>query len=168
MYGHPGKKLLFMGGEFGQWKEWNHDESLEWHGLQYTTHNGLRKWVRDLNHFYRIEPALYELDFSMNGFEWIDFYDWEDSVISFIRKGRHTNDIILVVCNFTPIPRYNYRVGVPRGGFWKEVLNSDSELYGGSNMGNSGGVEAAWVPSHGRSHSLFLTLPPLGVLFFKS
>ena len=168
MYGHPGKKLLFMGGEFGQWKEWGHDESLEWHGLQYTTHNGLRKWVKDLNHFYRTEPALYELDFSMNGFEWIDFYDWEGSVISFIRKGRHTNEMILVVCNFTPIPMYNYRVGVPRGGFWREVLNSDSELYGGSNMGNSGGVEAAWVPSHGRSHSISFTLPPLGVLFFKS
>ena len=168
MYGHPGKKLLFMGGEFGQWKEWGHDESLEWHGLQYTTHNGLRKWVKDLNHFYRTEPALYELDFSINGFEWIDFHDWEGSVISFIRKGKHTNEMILVVCNFNPIPRYNYRVGVPRGGFWKEVLNSDSELYGGSNMGNSGGVEAAWVPSHGRSHSISFTLPPLGVLFFKS
>jgi len=168
MYGHPGKKLLFMGGEFGQWKEWGHDESLEWHGLQYTTHNGLRKWVKDLNHFYRTEPALYELDFSINGFEWIDFYDWEDSVISFIRKGKHTHEMILVVCNFNPIPRYNYRVGVPRGGFWKEVLNSDSELYGGSNMGNSGGVEAAWVPSHGRSHSISFTLPPLGVLFFKN
>ncbi len=167
MYGHPGKKLLFMGGEFGVWKEWDHDESLEWHVLQYPTHKGLQTWVKDLNHFYKAEPALYELDFSRNGFEWIDFHDWEDSIISFIRKGKHTNDIILVVCNFTPVPRHNYRVGVPRGGFWREVLNSDSEIYGGSNMGNSGGVEAAPIPAHGRSHSISLKLPPLSVLLFK-
>jgi 1,4-alpha-glucan branching enzyme len=168
MYGHPGKKLLFMGGEFGPWKEWNHDESLEWHVLQYPTHQGALKWVKDLNHFYRNEPALYELDFSMDGFEWIDYHDWDQSVISFIRKGKNTGDIILVVCNLTPVLRQNYKVGVPRGGFWREVLNSDAEIYGGSNCGNSGGVEAATIPAHGRDCSLNLTLPPLGVLFFKN
>lgn len=168
MYGHPGKKLLFMGGEFGQWKEWNHDESLEWHVLQYPSHQEVQKWVKDLNHLYRNEPALYERDFEMNGFEWIDFHDWEQSIISFIRKGKNTNEIILVACNFTPVPRYNYRVGVPRGGFWREVLNSDAGIYGGGDLGNSGGVEAAPIPAQGRDYSLSLTLPPLGVLFFKS
>jgi 1,4-alpha-glucan branching enzyme len=168
MYGHPGKKLLFMGGEFGQWKEWNHEESLEWHVLQYPTHRGLQKWVKDLNHLYRSEPALYELGFDVRGFEWIDFHDWESSIISFIRKRETTNDIILVVCNATPVTRHNYRVGVPRGGFWREILNSDAEIYGGSGCGNSGGVEAAPIPAQGRYHSLSLTLPPLGVLFFKS
>jgi 1,4-alpha-glucan branching enzyme len=168
MYGHPGKKLLFMGGEFGQWKEWNHDESLEWHGLQYSTHQGLHKWVKDLNFLYRNEPALHELDFSIDGFEWIDFHDWEQSVVSFIRKGKNVGDIILVVCNLTPVPRFNYRVGVPRDGYWRELLNSDAGIYGGSNIGNFGGVEAEPFPVQGRNHSLSLKLPPLGVLFFKS
>ncbi|TSA09366.1 MAG: 1,4-alpha-glucan branching enzyme, partial [Deltaproteobacteria bacterium] len=168
MYGHPGKKLLFMGGEFGQCREWVHEESLEWHVLEYPAHHGVQRWLKDLNHFYRNEPAMYELDFEAEGFEWIDFYDWEQSSISFIRKGKNTDDIILVVCNFTPVPRQNYRVGVPRGGFWREVLNSDAHIYWGSNWGNSGGVEAAPVPAHGRHYSLSLRLPPLGVLFFKS
>jgi 1,4-alpha-glucan branching enzyme len=168
MYGHPGKKLLFMGGEIGQWKEWNHDESIEWHALQYTFHDGIRKWVKDLNHIYRTEPALHELDFSLDGFEWIDFHDWEDSVISFIRKGKTSSEMILVICNFTPVVRHNYRVGVPRWGFWKEVLNSDAELYGGSGRGNWGGAEAEPIPAQGRDHSFSLTLPPLGVLFFKN
>jgi 1,4-alpha-glucan branching enzyme len=168
MYGHPGKKLLFMGGEFGQWQEWNHDESLEWHALKYPMHQGLQKWFKDLNHFYRNEPALYELDFSEDGFEWIDFHDWEQSSISFIRKGRSTGEIILVVCNLTPEVRNNYRLGVPRGGLWREVLNSDAEIYGGSNCGNSGGVYADSAPAQGRDFSLSLTLPPLGALFFKS
>ncbi|HLE24604.1 MAG TPA: alpha amylase C-terminal domain-containing protein, partial [Thermodesulfobacteriota bacterium] len=168
MYGHPGKKLLFMGGEFGQWREWVHDESLEWHSLQYPFQRGVQLWVKDLNHLYRTEHALYELDFSFEGFEWIDFRDSENSIISFIRKGKYTNDIILVVCNLTPAPRFNYQLGVPRGGFWKEILNSDSVFYGGSGLGNSGGLEANYVSSHGRPFSLFLTLPPLSVLFFKS
>ena len=168
MYGHPGKKLIFMGGEFAQWKEWCHDESLEWHVLQYPLHQGIQKWVKDLNFLYRNEPALYELDFSAEGFEWIDCNNWEESTLSFIRKGRHSNDIILVVCNFTPVPRHNYRVGVPRGGFWREILNSDAKVYGGSELGNSGGVEASSMPAHGRNHSLSLLLPPLGILFFKN
>jgi 1,4-alpha-glucan branching enzyme len=167
MYGHPGKKLLFMGGEFGQCKEWNHDESLEWQVLQYPSHHGVQKWVKDLNHFYKTEPAMYELDFSSDGFEWIDSHDWEQSIISFIRKCKNTGEMILVVCNFTSIPRYNYRVGIPCGGFWREVLNSDAEIYGGSGCGNFGGVDATTLPAQGRYNSLSLTLPPLGVLFFK-
>jgi 1,4-alpha-glucan branching enzyme len=167
MYGHPGKKLLFMGGELAQWKEWNHEESLEWHVLQYPFHQGSQRWVRDVNHLYKNEPALYELDLSNEGFEWIDSSDWEKSIISFMRKGKSTEDIILVVCNFTPVPLYNYRIGVPKGGFWRELLNSDATIYCGSGHGNAGGVEASPVPAHGRYYSLSLILPPLGVLFFK-
>ena len=167
MYGHPGKKLLFMGGEFGQWREWVHDESLEWHALNFHFQQGVQKWVKDLNRLYRTVPALYELDFSSDGFEWIDFYDWEQSIISFIRKGKDPDKKILVVCNLTPVPRYGYRIGVPSGGYWKEILNSDSEIYGGSGLGNFGGQEASPVSAHGRDHSLYLTLPPLSVLFFK-
>lgn len=168
MYGHPGKKILFMGGELAQWKEWNHEESLEWHVLEYPFHQGIQRWVKDLNHVYKKEPALYELDFSNAGFEWIDFYNWEQSIISFIRKGKNTDDIILVVCNFTPVPRYNYRIGVPRSGFWKEILNSDAKTYGGSGHGNAGGAEASPVSAQGRYYSLSLILPPLGILFFKN
>jgi len=167
MYGHPGKKLFFMGGEIGQWKEWVHEESLEWHVLEYHLHKGLQRWVGDLNHFYRNEPALHELDFSNEGFQWIDFHDWEESIISFIRIGSNPDDIVLIVCNLTPVLRLNYKVGVPKGGFWREVLNSDADIYGGSGQGNFGGVEAVPVPAQGRYHSLTLTLPPLGVLFFK-
>ena len=167
MYGHPGKKLLFMGVEFAQWKEWNHDESLEWHVLQDPFHQGVQRWVRDLNHLYKAEPALYELDFSIEGFEWIDFHNWEQSIISFMRKGRSSDEPVLVICNLTPVPRYNYRVGVPQGGFWKEVLNSDAKIYSGSGHGNSGGLETSPVPAHGKYHSLSITLPPLGILFFK-
>ncbi len=168
MYGHPGKKLLFMGGESGQWKEWSHEESLEWHALQYPPHQEVQRWVKDLNHLYRNEPALYEFDFRQEGFEWIDFRDWEGSIISFLRRGRSTEDTFLVVCNFTPVPRYNYRVGVPRDGFWSEVLNSDAKIYGGSGHGNFGGSKASAIPSHGKPRSLSLTIPPLGVLFFKN
>jgi 1,4-alpha-glucan branching enzyme len=167
MFGHPGKKLLFMGGEIGQWKEWVHEESMEWHALDDHYHRGIQKWLKDLNHFYRNEPALYELEFSNGGFEWIDFHDWEESIISFIRKGKNTDEIILVVCNLTPVTRSVYTVGVPRGGYWREVMNSDAGVYGGSNYGNAGGVEAAPVPAQGRDYSLSLKLPPLGVLFFK-
>jgi 1,4-alpha-glucan branching enzyme len=168
MYGHPGKKLMFMGGEFGQWNEWYHETSLDWHLLQTPLHQGVQKWVKDLNRFYRAEPAIHELDFRQETFEWIDFRDWEGCTISFLRRGKSTDDIFLVVCNLTPVPRRNYRTGVPREGFWKEVLNSDAKIYGGSGHGNFGGVEATPVPSHGKYHSLSLTLPPLGVLFFKN
>jgi 1,4-alpha-glucan branching enzyme len=168
MYSHPGKKLLFMGAEFGQWKEWNHDESMEWHALEYPSHQGIQSWVRDLNHLYRNESALHELDFSEDGFEWIDFHDWEQSIISFIRKNKSAKETILIFCNYTSVPRYDYRVGVPHGGYWKEILNSDSDIYGGSGCGNSGGVEAEPIPAQGREFSLSLTLPPLSILFFQS
>jgi 1,4-alpha-glucan branching enzyme len=167
MWGHPGKKLLFMGGEFGQKREWQHEESLEWHVLRYPLHAGAKNWVRDLNTFYRTQPALFELDFSPDGFEWIDCNDADNSVISFLRKGRQPEDLVLVVCNFTPVLRDNYRVGVPRGGFWRECLNSDASHYGGSGQGNLGGTEAAPLPAHGRYHSLNLRLPPLSTLMLK-
>jgi len=167
MWGHPGKKLLFMGSEFGQKREWQHDESLEWHVLQYPLHAGVKNWVRDLNAFYRNEPALFEQDFSPAGFEWIDCNDAENSTISFLRKGRDEKDIVVVVCNFTPVVRENYRIGVPRAGFWRECLNSDAPHYGGSGQGNLGGVEAAPLQAHGRYQSLNLRLPPLSVLMLK-
>lgn len=168
MYGQPGKKLLFMGGEFGQWREWNHDESLEWHLLDYAPHSGLQRWVENLNQLYRSEPSLHELDFSSAGFEWIDCNDSDQNVISFLRKGRTGDDMVLVACNFTPITRFNYKVGVPRGGFWKELLNGDAREYGGSGQGNLGGIEAIPVSFHGRPYSLDMTLPPLATVFFKS
>ncbi len=168
MFGHPGKKLLFMGGEIGQWNEWYHEESIHWHLLKWPSHRGVQSWMKDLNRFYRSEPALYERDFENEGFEWVDFSDWGSSVISFIRKGASTGQKVLVVCNFTPVPRLKYRVGVPSGGFWKEVLNSDSQYYGGSGMGNSGGLPAEPKPAHGRPFSLSVTVPPLGVVFFRS
>jgi 1,4-alpha-glucan branching enzyme len=167
MFGHPGKKILFMGDEIGQWREWRHEESIEWHALNYSTHQGVQKWVKDLNHIYRTEPVLYEAEFDRAGFEWVDFSDWENSIISFIRKAGSSQDQILVVCNFTPVPRHNYRVGVPLTGFWEEFLNSDAGVYGGGGVGNLGGVEAQPISMHGRPYSLSLTLPPLGVLFFK-
>ncbi len=168
MFGHPGKKLLFMGGEIGQWNEWYHEESIHWHLLQRPAHTGVQNWIKDLNRLYRSEPALYERDFENEGFEWVDFSDWESSVISFIRKGSSTDRKVLVICNFTPVPRLKYRVGVPSGGFWEEMLNSDAQYYGGSGMGNSGGLQASSSPSHGRPFSLSVTVPPLGVLFFRS
>ncbi len=171
MWFHPGKKLLFMGGEFGQWREWNHDSSLDWHLLDdeknplANFHRGLQKWIKDLNKVYRSEPDLYELDFEPSGFEWVDFNDVEKSIISFLRKGG--KNCFLVVCNFTPVPRFNYRIGVPFGGFWEEILNSDSEFYGGSGLGNMGGVLAEKIRFHGRDFSVSLTLPPLSILVFK-
>ncbi len=167
MYGEPGKKLLFMGGEFGQWDEWYHEKSLDWHLLEFPPHAGMQRWVEDLNRFYRQEPALYEKDFSSEGFEWVDCSDLDHSIISFLRKGRDPKDTLLVVCNFTPVTHLNYRVGVPEGGFWQEILNSDATDYWGSGQGNLGGMEAAPIPFHGRFHSLNLILPPLGVMFFK-
>ena len=167
MWGHPGKKLLFMGCEFGQKREWQHEESLEWGVLQYPQHSGLQRWVEDLNRFYRNEPALYQQDFGRDGFQWMDCNYAEKSVVSFVRRGNNADDTLLVVCNFTPIVRENYLVGVPSGGYWHEVLNSDTALYGGSGVGNFGGVEAGPVTIGEMYHSLMLRLPPLGVLFFK-
>jgi 1,4-alpha-glucan branching enzyme len=168
MYAQPAKKLMFMGGEFGQWREWAHDSSLDWHLLDYPAHAGLQKWMQDLNRLYRSEPPLHELDCDPAGFEWIDCDDADSSVVTLIRKARSTSTIILAVCNFTPVPRYSYRIGAPRGGFWLEILNSDANEYGGSNMGNLGGVEAVPVALHGRPYSLTLTLPPLSVSFLKN
>lgn len=166
-YTHPGKKLLFMGGEFAQWREWFHEDSLDWHLLEQQPHQGVQRWVQHLNILYRGEPALHEVDFEQYGFEWIDISDWEKSVVSFLRKGRFSRDVVLVVCNFTPESRYNYRVGVPSGGYWKEIMNSDAHEYGGSGQGNLGGMEASPVPYHNRYYSLSLTLPPLSVVVFK-
>ncbi len=168
MYGHPGKKLLFMGGEFGQWDEWYHEKSLDWHLLDCPYHQGVQRAMQDLNRIYRNEAALYELDFSPDGFEWVDACDADTSVISFLRKGKSSRDVILVVANFTPVPRTHYRLGVPRGGFWAEIFNSDAGIYGGSDHGNLGGMEAEPIRSHGRPASLPLVLPPLGVLFLKN
>jgi 1,4-alpha-glucan branching enzyme len=167
MWAHPGKKLLFMGGEFGQRREWAHEESLEWHVLQYPLHEGVQRWVADLNRVYRAEPALHELDFSTDGFRWVQRGDWEQSVLTFLRLGREGAPPVLVALNFTPMPRYNYRVGVPRGGYWREILNSDSNLYGGSGLGNHGGADAVPMPYEDYSHSLTLTLPPLAAVLFK-
>ena len=168
MFAQPAKKLLFMGGEFGQWREWVHDAGLDWDLLDFGPHHGLQKWVADLNRLYRGEPALHELDCEPGGFEWIDCSDADSSVLSWIRKGKSSNDLILVVCNFTPVPRHNYRLGAPRGGFWREVLNSDASDYGGGNAGNFGGVEAVPVPLHGRPCSLTVTLPPLAAIYLKN
>ncbi|WP_447975065.1 1,4-alpha-glucan branching protein GlgB [Nitrospira sp. Kam-Ns4a] len=168
MFAQPGKKLLFMGGEIGQWREWAHDGSVDWDLLEQPPHAALQRWVADLNRTYRGEPALHELDCDPAGFEWIDCTDAEASVVTLLRKGRSTGDVILVACNFTPVPRLNYRVGTPRGGYWREILNSDAREYGGSGLGNLGGVEAAPLPLHGRLYSLPLTLPPLGAVFLKS
>jgi 1,4-alpha-glucan branching enzyme len=163
MWTHPGKKLLFMGCEFGQRREWNHEASLEWHVLQYPLHEGVQRWVRDLNRFYRTTPALYELDFSNAGFQWVDCDEADLSVISFLRLDS-SGAPILIACNFTPVPRADYRIGVPRGGRWRERLNSDAADYGGSGQGNLGAVEATQQGSHGRRYSLNVRLPPLAVV----
>ncbi len=164
MWTHPGKKLLFMGGEFGQWREWTHEASLDWHLCEYPLHSGVQRWVRDLNHQYARAPALFSQDFRAEGFEWVDCSDASNSVIAFMRKSADGNSVALVVCNLTPITRRGYRVGVPRGGRWREVLNSDAQIYGGSGTGNLGVVDAREEPAHGRPWSVALTLPPLAVL----
>ena len=168
MYAQPGKKLLFMGGEIAQWREWQHDGALDWDLLQYPAHEGVRKWLSDLNQFYRSATGLHELDSDPRGFEWIDCNDWDSSVVSLLRKGKAANSDIIIVCNFTPVPRPNYRLGVPRGGIWKERLNSDAKDYGGSGIGNMGAVEASPLAVHGRPFSLSLELPPLSVLFLTN
>lgn len=167
MYALPGKKLHFMGAEFGQWKEWNHDQSLDFHLLQYELHHGLKRWIRDLNTCYRGLSWLHELDSDPDGFAWLDCSDAEQSIISFVRKAKNQRDQLLFVCNFTPVTRYNYRVGVPREGYWQEILNSDAKLYGGSGQGNMGGLEAAPIGSQGHFFSLNLVLPPLGMVVLR-
>jgi 1,4-alpha-glucan branching enzyme len=167
MYGHPGKKLLFMGSEFGQWREWNHDRGLDWHLIDDSMHAGMRHYLRDLNQHYRAEPALHEVDFSPEGFRWIDCHDNENSVISIVRHARNPEDFVVMLFNFTPVPRLAYRIGVPGAGWYAEVLNSDGELYGGSNVGNGGGVQSEPIAAHGFAQSISLTLPPLGCLMLK-
>lgn len=167
MYGQPGKKLLFMGGEFGQWNEWYHETGLDWNLLDYPMHRGVQQWVRDLNQTYKKEPALYELDNDPTGFEWIDCDDAQQSVLTLLRKGASENDAILIACNFTPVPRHNFRVGVNINAAWRELLNSDAGDYGGSGQGNMGSVETIPEPAHGRPFSLNITLPPLASVYFK-
>ena len=167
MFTITGKKLMFMGAEIGQWNEWYHDASLDWHLLDWPLHQGLQNWIKDLNHFYKTEKALFELDREGGGFEWIDCGDYEQSILAFMRMGKNPKDTLVVACNFTPVPRHHYIIGVPAGGYWKEVLNSDSPYYGGSGQGNYGGQEASPISYHGKRHALALTLPPLSMVVFK-
>jgi 1,4-alpha-glucan branching enzyme len=168
MYAHPGKKLLFMGGDFGQWNEWAHDDSLDWHLLDDERHQSLRAWVKSINNLYRQQPALYDQDALPDTFEWIDFNDRQQSVLSFLRKGRDANEVLLVVCNFTPVPRDNYALGVPRGGAWQVLANSDDPRFGGSGYHPVEQIEAAPLPAHGRLFSLYVDLPPLAVVILKA
>ncbi|MDR3554587.1 MAG: 1,4-alpha-glucan branching protein GlgB [Syntrophobacteraceae bacterium] len=168
MFGQPGKKLVFMGGEIAEWDEWYHERSLGWQLLEQPAHRGIQNWVRDLNRMYSDEPAMHQLDFSPQGFEWIDFRDADASIIAFLRKSSTGDGLILAAANFTPVPRVGYRFGVPAPGRWREILNSDAKMYGGSGYGNFGGLDAAPVPSHGHNFSVTLTLPPLGIVFFKN
>lgn len=167
MYAHPGKKLLFMGNDFGQFREWDEGRSLDWHLLEYDSHRGLQQCVRDLNRLFVEEPALHQEDFGWEGFEWIDFHDVDNSIIAFLRWTRDRTDCIVVVSNFTPVPREGYRVGVPKPGFYREILNSDAEIYGGSNVGNAGGLPADEIPWQGQPASILITLPPLATVYFK-
>ncbi|HEY2800124.1 MAG TPA: 1,4-alpha-glucan branching protein GlgB [Chthoniobacterales bacterium] len=166
MFAHPGKKLLFMGGEFGQYREWNHDRSLDWELMDRPLHDGLRRLVQHLNHVYRKEPALWDLDDTHESFEWIDFHDSENSVVAFFRRSKE-GEIVVVAVNATPVVRYNYRLGVPHEGFYREIVNTDGETYGGSNVGNLGGMEAEAVEWQGRRHSMGVNLPPLALVAFK-
>ena len=167
MFSQPGKKLHFMGGEFGQWDEWNYQTSLDWHLLQWAPHQGVQKWMQELNAVYRREPALYQDDFNHTGFEWINCGDWEGGTLTFLRKGYNAEDTILACCNFTPVLREHFRVGVPREGYWREIINSDANVYGGGNRGNAGGVSSQHIGADGREHSVSVTLPPLSVIYFK-
>jgi 1,4-alpha-glucan branching enzyme len=168
MYAQPGKKLLFMGSEFAQHGEWRHDDVLDWQLLSLPQHAGVQQWVGDLNRLYASEPALHIHDCQPEGYQWVDGSDAERSVVAFLRKSGDPSENVLVVCNFTPVPRPNYRVGVVQKGFWRELLNSDATHYGGSGQGNVGGIEAVPIPSHGCLWSLNLNLPPLGILFLKA
>jgi len=165
---HPGKKLLFMGGEFGQWREWNHDGELDWPVLGDSRHAGLQRWVRDLNTHYAAEPALWTHDYDPHGFQWIDCNDHEHSLVSLARRGGEAADTLVAVVNFTPQPRYGYRIGVPSDGVYRELVNSDAEIYGGSDLGNFGEAAAQAIAAHGFDQSLALTVPPLGFLLLKA
>jgi 1,4-alpha-glucan branching enzyme len=167
MWTHPGKNLLFMGNDFGQWQEWNCDDSLQWDLLQWESHKGLQACVADLNRLCRENPALYEEDFRPEGFEWIDCNDYDSSALAYIRRAREADDFLVVCCNFTPVVRSDYRIGVPEMVWYEEIFNSDSTYYAGSDVGNGPGVAAEKVPSHGRDYSVQLTLPPLSVTVFK-
>ena len=167
MFAHPGKKLNFMGGEIGQWDEWNHDASLDWHLVEHERHRQLQLFVQDLNKLYRTQPALFQIDFSWTGFEWIDFRDVDNSIISFIRKGHEGVPPVITVANFTPMIRSGYRLGMPRPGFYRELLNTDASQYGGSGVGNQGGITADDIPWQGQPFSALLTLPPLAVLYLQ-
>jgi 1,4-alpha-glucan branching enzyme len=167
MFTQPGKKLIFMGGEIGQYREWNHDDSVEWHLLRFAPHQGLQRWVRDMNAYYRSEPALYECDFNPDGWRWIDADDSDNSVLTYMRFGKDQDAPVVVACNFTPVPRRGYRVGVPKEGFWRETLNSNAAIYGGTDEGNMGGCPTDAIPTHGQEHSLLLNIPPLGMVIFK-
>jgi 1,4-alpha-glucan branching enzyme len=165
MYGLPGKKLLFMGAELGEQIEWSHEGSLEWHLADDSRHGGIQRCIGDLNRLYRELPALHVGDCGADGFAWVDCHDSDQSTLSFLRWGSESP--VLVVCNFTPVPRHNFRVGVPKAGTWRERLNTDAEIYGGSGQGNMGGVESSPVPMHGHYQSLTLTLPPLAALYLQ-
>jgi 1,4-alpha-glucan branching enzyme len=167
MWSHPGKKLLFMGGEFGQWHEWNCNESLQWHLLQWQSHQGVQRYLSDLNALYKREPSLHEVDFEWFGFEWIDCHNWQDSVLSFIRKAKNPHDYVICCCNFTPVPRIGYKLGVPEACWYEEISNSDSTFYGGSDLGNGGGLQAIPTEHHGRPNHIEVTLPPLAMVMFK-
>ena len=167
MYAQPGKKLLFMGGEFGQWSEWRHDESLDWTLLNFEPHRGLRLLVGDLNSLYRFEPSLQTHETSPESFEWIEAQDAEHNVLCFVRNGRSQEELMLVICNFSPVPRDSYRLGVSRKGSWQEIFNSDAKQYGGSGRGNFGGLETVPIQLHGRLQSLTVNLPPLGAIFLR-
>jgi 1,4-alpha-glucan branching enzyme len=167
MWAHPGKKLLFMGSEFGQWNEWNCNSGLQWDLLQWDTHQGIQQCVTDLNRIYTQEPALYEVDFEEAGFEWIDCHDRQNSILSFARFSRDRLETVLVCCNFTPVVRSNFRVGVPLAGYYREIFNSDSKIYGGTNVGNGAGATAEAIPWNSREHSVVINLPPLAVTMMK-
>jgi len=167
MYAHPGKKLLFMGGDIGQWNEWGHEQQVDWVLLYFDSHRQIQEYVRTLNLLYVSQPALHEVDFSWNGFQWIDCHDVDNSIVSFFRRAKDPNDFVIVVANFTPVLRQGYRLGVPAGGFYRELLNSDSAFFGGGNVGNAGGVPSAPTPWQGQPHSIMITVPPLAVVFFK-
>jgi 1,4-alpha-glucan branching enzyme len=167
MYGHPGKKLLFMGSEIGQYEEWDYNSSLRWELLEFEPHRKLQTLVRELNRLYRAQPALYQIDTHWSGFEWVDFHDVDHSIISFLRRAEDPDDFLLFCCNFTPVPHHRYRVGVPAESLYEEIFNTDAEMFGGSNLGNGGRVASQPIKMHGRPHSLSLTLPPLAVVVFK-
>jgi len=164
---HPGKKLQFMGGEIAQWNEWDCDSELQWDLLQWEPHQGIQKMVTDLNAVYRREPALHQVDFESEGFEWIDSHNHKDSVLVYLRRAKDPSDFVMVACNFTPVVRENYRLGLPEGGWYDEIFNSDSTYYGGSNVGNYPGIRAEEQESHSRPFSAEFTLPPLSVVVFK-